>query len=93
MKVLELLERAGINGTGKGIMWIKDALEEIALESPTHIETVRIDIVNGKRFYEMPNQMVKLLDVRCKHHKNTSNKYESIPRTIYEPQTEDTDGI
>ena len=77
MKVLELLERAGISGTGKGVMWIKDALDEIALESPTHIKTVKIDIENGKRFYEMPNEMVKLLDVRCKHHKNTSNKYIS----------------
>ena len=93
MKVLELMERAGITGTGKGIMWIKDALEEIALESPTHIKRVQIDIENGKRFYELPKDMVKLLDIRCKHHKNTSNKYESIPRTIYEPQTEDTDGI
>tara|TARA_R100000234_G_scaffold11947_1_gene6618 strand:+ start:279 stop:560 length:282 start_codon:yes stop_codon:yes gene_type:complete len=93
MKVLELMERAGITGTGKGIMWIKDALEEIALESPTHIKRVQIDIENGKRFYDLPKDMVRLLDIRCKHHKNTSNKYESIPRTIYEPQTEDTDGI
>ena len=63
------------------------------LESETHTKTVRIDIVEGKRFYEVPNEAVKILDIRCKNHDNASSLYKSIPRTIYEPDTEDTDGI
>jgi len=93
MKIIELMERAGMNSTGRAISYIKDALNEIALESPTHIETARFDINNGQRFYNLPNHAVKILDIRCKHHKNTSNAYQSIPRTIFEPQTKDTDGI
>ena len=93
MKLMEIMERSGVNSTGRAIMWIKDALHEMALESPTHIKTIRMDINSNQRFYNLPDQAVKILDIRCKHHKNTSNNYQSIPRTVYEPQTEDTDGI
>ena len=93
MKVKEIMERAGMTQTGRAVAYIKDALEEIALESPTHIKTVRLDINNGQRFYQLPNNAVKILDIRCKHHNNTSNAYQSIPRSLYEPETEDTDGF
>ena len=93
MKVKELMERARVTNTGRAVAYIKDALGEIALESPTHIKTVRMDINSGQRFYELPKNAVKILDIRGKGHKNTSDKYQSIPRSIYEPTTEDSDGI
>ena len=93
MKVQEIMDRVGMDRTGLAVAYIKDALNEIALISETHIATSRFDIHNGQRFYNIPNHAVKILDIRCKHHKNNSSAYQSIPRTIYEPQTEDTDGI
>tara|TARA_R110002020_G_scaffold8895_8_gene35727 strand:- start:1152 stop:1433 length:282 start_codon:yes stop_codon:yes gene_type:complete len=93
MKVKEILERIGSTQTGRTIAYLKDALAEMNLISETHVKTERIDIENGKRFYHLPNDRVKLIDIRCKHHNNNSNAYQSIPRTIYEPETEDTDGI
>jgi len=36
--------------------------------------------------------MVKILDIRCKNHQNTSDLYQSIPRSIYKPEIEDADG-
>ena len=63
------------------------------LLSETHTKTVRIDIESKKRFYNLPNEAVKILDIRCKHHNNTDNTYRSIPRSIYEPEIEDTDGV
>ena len=38
-------------------------------------------------------EAVKILDIRVKNHKNSSNNYQSIPRSTYEPETEDTDGL
>ena len=93
MKVQELMERSGIVETGRAIMYIKDALEEMNLISETHTKRVRMDIKANKRFYELPKEAVKILDVRCKDHNNSSSKYQSIPRSIYEPETEDSDGI
>ena len=87
------MERSGILQTGRAIAYIKDALDEMALESPTHTKTLRITINTGKRFYDIPNEAVKLLDIRALDHDNDDGLYESIPRTIYEPEYEDTDGV
>tara|TARA_R100000152_G_C6776957_1_gene206487 strand:- start:2042 stop:2323 length:282 start_codon:yes stop_codon:yes gene_type:complete len=92
MKVIELMEKAGINQTGRAIMYIKEALAEIAVISPTHTTTTRIDIVKDQRFYEVPNDALRMLDLRCKDHDNDDGLYQSIPRSIYEPQTQDADG-
>ena len=44
-------------------------------------------------FYDLPTDLVKLLDIRCKDHDNAEGTYRTIPRMLYEPKTEDTDGI
>ena len=93
MKVKEIMERAGTTQTGRAIAYIKDALDEINILSETHITTQRMDINENHRFYSVPNDCLKIIDIRCKHHNNTDNKYRSIPRSIYEPKIVDEDGI
>ena len=61
--------------------------------SETHVRVDRIDINKNQRFYDMPNDSIKLLDIRCKNHNNVSDEYRSIPRSINQPVTEDVDGI
>ena len=85
MKVKEIMERAGTNQTGRAIAYIKDALDEMNILSETHVITARIDINANQRFYNIPNDCLKILDIRCKHHNNENDKYRSIPRSIYEP--------
>ena len=91
MKVQEAMERAGMTETGRAISYIKDALEEINMISPTHITTTRINIVENQRYYDLPNDMIKLLDVRCKNHFNSKDEYRTINRHLHEPYTEDAD--
>ena len=93
MKVEELMERVNSHQTGKVVAYIKDGLDEMNSISETHTKTVRLDLEANKRFYEVPKEAVKILDVRCKDHNNSSSKYQSVPRSIYEPETEDSDGI
>jgi len=93
MKVQEIMERSGISETGRAIMYIKDALEEMNLISETHTKRVRIDLEKDKRFYDIPTESIKILDVRCKDHNNENGFYKSIPRSIYEPDIGDADGI
>jgi hypothetical protein len=93
MKVKEIMERANINETGRAIAYIKDALEEMNILSETHVKTHRIDIVQNQRFYEIPNEALKITDIRCKNHEGSDDAYKSIPRAINEPEIEDTDGI
>ena len=92
MKVKEIMERAGTTQTGRAIAYIKDALDEINILSETHITTQRMDINEDQRFYAIPNDCLKIIDIRCKHHDNNDSKYRSIPRSIYEPTIVDEDG-
>lgn len=93
MKIKEIMERAGIKETGRAIAYIKDALEEINTLSETHVTTSRNDLEKNKRFYNIPNDAIKITDVRAKNHLNSKDEYRSIPRMVYEPINKDGDGI
>ena len=91
MKVQELMERIGINETGRAIAYIKDALIEINSLSETNITTSRIDVAEDQRYYYFPNDMIKVADIRVKNHLNSKDEYRSIPRLMFEPRIEDAD--
>lgn len=93
MKVAELMERIGISQTGRALAYIKDGLEEINMMAESHITTLKVNIDKDKRFYNLPNDMIKLLDVRCKNHLNSKDEYKSIPRAIGNVSNKDADGI
>ena len=93
MKVLEVMERAGVTDTSRVVAYIKDALAEINMISETHITTERFDITENQRFYEFPKDMVKVLDIRCKNQLNVDDEYRSVPRMIGEPTRVDADGV
>ena len=92
MTVLEIMERTGATDTGRAIAYIKDALEEMNIITETHVATERFDITKDQRFYDFPNDMIKVLDIRCKNHLNTDDEYRGIPRMIGEPIRKDADG-
>ena len=91
MTVQEIIERVGVSDTGRAVAYIKDALEEMNTISETHVNTERFDITKDQRFYEFPNDMIKVLDIRCKNHFNADDEYRSIPRMIGEPIRKDAD--
>ena len=93
MKVKELMERVGMTQTGRAIAYIKDGLEEMNISAETHITTERLHITEDQRFYDFPDEMVKVIDVRVKNHQNSKDEYRSIPRSIHSPPTEDADGV
>ena len=92
MTVKEIMERVGITETGRAIAYIKDALEEMALLTPTHFRRMQMDITKDQRFYDIPKESMKLLHIRCKNHDNSDDTYKEIPRMIHEPEITDTDG-
>ena len=93
MKVNELMERVGMVETGRALAYIKDGLDEMNMIAETHVNVERIDITADQRYYTIPVDAIKIIDIRCKHHENTNSKYRSIPRSIHKPPTEDADGV
>ena len=93
MKVKELMERVGMTQTGRAIAYIKDGLDEMNMLAETHINVQRIDITEDQRYYNFPNDMIKVTDIRVKNHSNSKDEYRIIPITIHKPPTEDADGV
>ena len=91
MKVKYLLERAGVTQTGRALAYIKDGMEDLNIKFETHTNTERIDITENQRFYEFPNDMVKMIDIRMKNHLNGKDEYRSIPRMLSQPRIKDAD--
>ena len=93
MKVKELMERVGMVETGRALAYIKDGLDEMNMMSSTHVNVERIDIAKSQRFYDLPNDALKIVSIRCKNQNNSDDEYRSIPRSIDSPPTEDADGV
>tara|TARA_R100001163_G_C5068358_1_gene208479 strand:- start:9368 stop:9649 length:282 start_codon:yes stop_codon:yes gene_type:complete len=93
MTVKELMERAGTNQTGRAIAYIKDGLEEMQMLTEIHTRVQRLDINANQRFYTLPNEMIKMIDIRCKNHLNSKDEYRSIPRMLNKPAIKDGDNI
>ena len=91
MNVKELMERLGVNNTGRVIAYVKDGLEEINMLTETHTKVESFDITKDQRFYKLPNEMVKMIDIRVKNHLNSKDEYRTIPRMIRQPRTKDGD--
>ena len=88
MTVQELMERCANQETGRIIAYIKDGLEEMNILAETHI-----DIEENKRFYKVPDNMTKMVDIRVKNHFNSKDEYRSIPRLLSPPLIKDKDNI
>ena len=91
MKVKELMVRAGMTQTGRAVAYIKDGLEEMNMIAETHVDRRKINLNENQRFYSMPNDMVKILDIQCKNHRNSKDEYRSIPRLLKAPYIKDDD--
>ena len=92
MDVKKIMDRVGITETGRAIAYIEDALEEINVLTETHINIERFDITEDQRLYNVPNEVIKIMDIRVKNHLNSKDEYRSIPRLIYKPLIKDADG-
>ena len=93
MTIKELMERAGSNQTGRVVAYVKDGLEEINMLTETHTRLERFDITEDQRFYTLPNEMIKMIDIRVKNHLNSKDEYRTIPRMIHKPIVKDADNI
>ena len=87
------MERVGMTQTGRALAYIKDGLDEMNMIGETHVTTARIDINQNQRYYDMPVDAIKIVDIRCKNHDNNNDEYRSVPRSIHKPPTEDADGV
>ena len=93
MKIQQLRERVGITQTGRALAYIKDGLEDLNMNFETHVTTEKIDITENQRFYDVPNEVIKILEVRALNHLNSKDEYRRIPRLVNKPWVPDGDDV
>ena len=52
-----------------------------------------MDLIKDKRFYRLPQDMLRLEDVKIINHRNGNDKYRSVPRMVYPPLEQDGDNV
>ena len=93
MKIQQLMERVNSTETGKIIAYIKDGLEDLNMNFETHTMTAKMDINQNERFYDIPNNTVKILEVRALNHLNSKDEYRRVPRLVNKPWVPDGDDV
>ena len=93
MKIQQLMERVNNFETGRIIAYIKDGLEDLNMNFETHVTTEKIDIAENQRFYDIPNETIKILEVRALNHLNSKDEYRRIPRLVNKPWIPDGDDV
>ncbi len=84
--VLELMERVGSKETKKVLKYLADGFLRIETKIPDNTYTTYISIVIGDLYYDLPDGMVDLLNVRRLYDDSTSeSRYVDIPRVINVP--------
>ena len=91
MKMRELMERCGLQETGRAAAYVKEGLREMNMITETHINNERFTITQNQRYYNFPRELVKLTGVKVKNHMNSKDEYRQVPRLVYEPNITDSD--
>lgn len=93
MKLIELMQRSGMNELGLTKSYLKSAFIEIQSRYPEKVEQGKSNIEKDQRFYTLPPVMVDLLDVRVLFEGDDGvTKYRQIPR-IRNVEDVDQDGL
>ena len=91
MKIKELMERIGTTEVARVAAYIEDAYEELNIDFETHTKVQRMNITKDKRFYNLPQDLVRILEVRVKNHLTSKDEYRRVPRLLNKPYTPDSD--
>ena len=68
----------------------ENAGEDVIITGST---PTKYDIVQNKRYYEIPSDALRIIDIKIKGHLNDNDEYRSIPRLLDEPRVQDSDEL
>jgi hypothetical protein len=92
MTLKEFMERLGRTDETKLVSQIKDGIEEMNMVSEVNIKRVRLDITKDKRYYSIPGDCTRIINIQAKNQDNQKDLYAKVPRLIGEIFEADSDG-
>ena len=92
MKLKEFMERLGRTDESKLISQIKDGIEEMNMVSEVNIKRLRLTITKDQRYYEVPADCTRIINIQAKNQDNQKDLYAKVPRLIGDVFEADSDG-
>ena len=92
MKLKEFMERLGRTDETKVVSQIKDGIEEMNLVAEINIRRIKLDITKDQRYYSMPGDCGRIINIQAKNQDNQKGLYSKVPRLIGDVFEADADG-
>ena len=93
MTIKEFMERLNRTDQSKVISQLKDGIEEMNMVSEINIKRVRLDISKDKRYYSIPTDCTRIINIQAKNQDNQRDAYAKVPRLIGDIFEADSDGL
>jgi hypothetical protein len=92
MTIKEFMERLGRTDHKKVLSQMEDGIEEMNMVSEINIKRVKLDVIKDKRYYDVPNDCGRIINIQAKNQDNQKDLYAKIPRLIGDVFEADPDG-
>ena len=93
MTIKEFMERLGRTDQSRVISQIKDGIEEMNMISEVNIKRIRLNIAKDQRYYEVPNDCTRIINIQAKNQDNQKDLYAKVPRLMGDIFEADADAI
>ena len=92
MTLKEFMERLGRTDQTKLISQLKDGIEEMNMVSEINIKRIRLDITKDQRYYSLPSNCTRIINIQAKNQDNQKDLYAKVPRLMGDIFEADADG-
>ena len=93
MTLKEFMERLGRIDQTKLISQLKDGIEEMNMVSEINIKRIRLDVTKDQRYYSLPTDCTRIINIQAKNQDNQRDVYAKVPRLMGDVFEADSDAI
>ena len=92
MTLKEFMERLKRTDESKVISQMLDGIEEMHMTSEVSLKRINIDITKDQRYYDLPHDCARIVNIQAKNQDNQKDLYAKVPRLIGSIFEADSDG-
>ena len=93
MRLKEFMERLGRTDQTKVMSQMLDGIEEMNMTAEINIERSKIDIRKDQRYYNLPDNVSRIINIQAKNQDNQRDVYAKVPRLIGNVFESDSDAV
>ena len=82
MTLKEFMERLNRTDQSKVISQMLDGIEEMNMTAEVNVTRINLNITKDKRYYSLPSDVSRILNIQAKNQDNQKDLYTKVPRLI-----------